>query len=165
MRIIPLGGLGEVGKNMTVFESDGDLVLIDAGLTFPRAEMHGIDLVLPDFRYVADRADRLRAIVLTHGHEDHIGALPYLLREMGTHPTVLGTRLTLGLVKSKLDEHGLGADTELVEVDAGRRHASQVGPFRGRVRAGDPLDPRRGGGRAAHGARPRSCTPATSSST
>ena len=120
VRIIPLGGLGEVGKNMTVFEPDGELVLIDAGLTFPQAEMHGIDLVLPDFSYVADRADRLRAIILTHGHEDHVGALPYLLREIGTHPTVLGTRLTLGLIKSKLDEHGLGADTELVEVDAGR---------------------------------------------
>ena len=78
--------------------------------------MHGIDLVLPDFSYVVDRADRLRSIILTHGHEDHVGALPYLLREIGTHPTVLGTRLTLGLIKSKLDEHGLGADTELVEV-------------------------------------------------
>jgi len=128
VRIIPLGGLGEVGKNMTVFESGGDLVLIDAGLTFPRAEMHGIDLVLPDFSYVADRADRLRAIILTHGHEDHVGALPYLLRETGTHPTVLGTRLTLGLVKSKLDEHGLGADTELVEVTPDGSRV-QAGPF------------------------------------
>ena len=114
VRIIPLGGLGEVGKNMTVFEQDGELVLLDAGLTFPRPEMHGIDLVLPDFAYVADRADRLRAVILTHGHEDHVGALPYLLKEVGTGAQVLGTRLTLGLVKSKLDEHGLGNDTELV---------------------------------------------------
>ena len=84
VRIIPLGGLGEVGKNMTVFELDGELILIDAGLTFPKAEMHGIDLVLPDFTYVADRAEKLRGIILTHGHEDHVGALPYLLREIGT---------------------------------------------------------------------------------
>jgi ribonuclease J len=132
VRIIPLGGLGEVGKNMTVFESDGELILIDAGLTFPKAEMHGIDLVLPDFSYVVDRADRLRAIVLTHGHEDHVGALPYLLRETGTSPVVLGTRLTLGLIKSKLDEHGLGADTELIEVtpDGSRVEA---GPFEAEV--------------------------------
>ena len=79
VRIVPLGGLGEVGKNMTVFELDGELILIDAGLTFPKAEMHGIDLVLPDFTYVADRAEKLRGIILTHGHEDHVGALPYLL--------------------------------------------------------------------------------------
>ncbi|HEY3763734.1 MAG TPA: MBL fold metallo-hydrolase, partial [Gaiellales bacterium] len=79
VRIIPLGGLGEVGKNMTVFERDGRLLLLDAGLSFPHSEMFGIDLVLPDFRYVADRADALEAIILTHGHEDHIGALPYLL--------------------------------------------------------------------------------------
>ena len=116
VRIIPLGGLGEVGKNMTVFEAGGDLVLIDAGLTFPKAEMHGVDLVLPDFSYVAERADRLRAILLTHGHEDHVGALPYLLREIDRFPPVLGTRLTLGLIKSKLDEHGVGAEAELVEV-------------------------------------------------
>ena len=90
--------------------------------------MHGIDLVLPDFSYVVDRADRLKAIVLTHGHEDHVGALPYLLRETGTDPLVFGTRLTLGLIKSKLDEHGLGAETELVELmPDGSRVA--VGPF------------------------------------
>jgi ribonuclease J len=128
VRIVPLGGLGEVGKNMTVFEVDGELILIDAGLTFPKAEMHGIDLVLPDFTYVADRAEKLRGIILTHGHEDHVGALPYLLREIGTDAPVFGTRLTLGLIKSKLDEHGLGADTQLVEVapDGSR---TQVGPF------------------------------------
>jgi ribonuclease J len=116
VRIIPLGGLGEVGKNMTVFEAGGDLILVDAGLTFPKAEMHGVDLVLPDFAYVVERGDRLRAIVLTHGHEDHVGALPYLLRELNRQPPILGTRLTLGLIKPKLDEHGLGADAELIEV-------------------------------------------------
>src|SRR5438067_11745295 len=113
---------------MTVFEQDGDIVLVDVGLTFPKAEMHGVDLVLPDFAYVVERSERLRAVILTHGHEDHVGALPYLLKEVGKQPTILGTRLTLALIKSKLDEHGLGADADLVEVapDGGRR---DVGPF------------------------------------
>src|SRR5919205_1509632 len=93
VRIIPLGGLGEVGKNMTVLEQDGRMLVIDAGLSFPKDEMLGIDLVLPDFTYLAERASQLEAIVLTHGHEDHVGALPFLLREIGTHPRVLGTRL------------------------------------------------------------------------
>jgi ribonuclease J len=128
VRIIPLGGLGEVGKNMTVFERDGRLLLLDAGLSFPHSEMFGIDLVLPDFRYVTERADRLEAIVLTHGHEDHIGALPHLLREVGTGAEVWGTRLTLGMVKSKLDEHGLLAHTELVEIDP-EGGVVEVGPF------------------------------------
>jgi ribonuclease J len=128
VRITPLGGLGEVGKNMTVFERGGRLVLLDAGLSFPHSEMFGIDLVLPDFRYVAENAGRLEAIVLTHGHEDHIGALPYLLREIGTGAPVWGTRLTLGMVKSKLDEHGLLAHTELVEIDTDGG-VVEVGPF------------------------------------
>ena len=128
VRITPLGGLGEVGKNMTVFERGGRLVLLDAGLSFPHSEMFGIDLVLPDFRYVAENAGRLEAIVLTHGHEDHIGALPYLLREIGTSAPVWGTRLTLGMVKSKLDEHGLLAHTELVEIDTDGG-VVEVGPF------------------------------------
>ena len=128
VRIIPLGGLGEVGKNMTAFEYGGRMILIDAGLSFPRAELLGIDLVLPDFSYVAEHADSLDAVILTHGHEDHIGALPYLFREIGTQAAVWGTRLTLGLVKSKLDEHGLLVHSELVEIDpeGGR---TRVGPF------------------------------------
>ena len=128
VRIIPLGGLGEVGKNMTVIETGGRMILIDAGITFPRDDMLGIDIVLPDFSYVADRADALEAIVLTHGHEDHIGALPYLLREIGSSAPVWGTRLTLGFAKSKLDEHGLLTQTDLVEIqpERGRR---ELGPF------------------------------------
>jgi ribonuclease J len=128
VRITPLGGLGEVGKNMTAFEYGGRMILIDAGLSFPRSELLGIDLVLPDFSYVAEHADVLDAVILTHGHEDHIGALPYLFREIGTRAEVWGTRLTLGLVKSKLDEHGLLVHTELVEIEpeAGR---TRVGPF------------------------------------
>src|SRR5262245_17671964 len=109
LRIIPLGGLGEVGKNMTLYELDGERILLDAGLSFPRDEHLGVDLVLPDFSYLEDRP--LRAVVLTHGHEDHVGALPYVLREVEVGE-VIATRLTLGLIKSKLDEHGLGATTE-----------------------------------------------------
>jgi ribonuclease J len=128
MRIVPLGGLGEVGKNMTAFEADGDVVVVDAGLAFPRDEHLGVDLVLPDFSYLRERAGRIRAVVLTHGHEDHVGALPYLLREVAI-PQVWGTRLTLGLVQSKLDEHGLLQATELREADpnSGPIH---IGPFR-----------------------------------
>src|SRR5207245_4110765 len=102
----PLGGLGEVGKNMTVYEADDAIVVVDAGLAFPRDEHLGVDLVLPDFAYLRERQHMIRGVVLTHGHEDHVGSLPYLMRECRI-PVVYGTRLTLGLVKSKLDEHGL----------------------------------------------------------
>jgi ribonuclease J len=115
MRITPLGGLGEVGKNLMVYESDGDLVVVDAGLAFPRDEHLGVDLVLPDISYLRERADRIRAVLLTHAHEDHVGALPYLMREVNV-PEVWGTRLTLGLLQPKLDEHGLSQATELREV-------------------------------------------------
>ena len=107
MRILPLGGLGEIGKNMTVIERDGRIVVVDAGLMFPTAEMLGIDLVLPDFDYLRDRADDIEAIVLTHGHEDHVGALPYVLREIGMPPAIYSGPLTIGLVRSKLEEHKL----------------------------------------------------------
>ena len=83
MRVLPLGGLGEIGKNMTVVEYDGRIVVVDCGLMFPTTEMLGIDLVLPDFTYLREHADAIEAIVLTHGHEDHIGALPWVLRELG----------------------------------------------------------------------------------
>ena len=116
LRIIPLGGLGEVGKNMTVYELDGDAVVVDCGLAFPRDEHLGVDLILPDFAYLQQRERPVRAVVLTHAHEDHVGALPYLLREMRVDE-VWATRLTLGLVKSKLDEHGLLRASELREID------------------------------------------------
>jgi ribonuclease J len=125
VRIIPLGGLGEVGKNMTVYECRGEAVVVDAGLAFPRDEHLGVDLVLPDFDYL--RSVRVRAIVLTHGHEDHVGALPYVLREVRVE-RVLATRLTLGLIKSKLDEHGLLNKAELAEIEPGRQ--IEIGPFR-----------------------------------
>ena len=112
LRIIPLGGLGEVGKNMTVYEHGGDLIVVDAGLAFPRDEHLGVDLVLPDISYLEGK--RVNAVVLTHGHEDHVGGLPYLLRQVDCDK-VIATKLTLGLIKSKLDEHGLSASTELQE--------------------------------------------------
>ena len=107
VRILPLGGLGEIGKNMTVVEHDDRIVVVDTGLMFPTAEMLGIDLVLPDFSYLRERADDIEAVVLTHGHEDHVGALPYVLRELGMPPVIYGGPLTVGLVRSKLEEHKL----------------------------------------------------------
>jgi ribonuclease J len=124
--VLPLGGLGEIGKNMTVIEYDGKIVVVDTGLMFPTAEMHGIDLVLPDFSYLRDRADEIEAIVLTHGHEDHVGALPYVLREIGEPPVIYGGLLTIGMVRSKLDEHKL-SDAPLRELPAGEK--VQCGPF------------------------------------
>jgi ribonuclease J len=127
LRIVPLGGLGEVGKNMTAFEADGEVLVVDAGLAFPRDEHLGVDLILPDFSFLRERAGRIRAVVLTHGHEDHVGALPYLLREISI-PQVWATRLTLGLVQSKLDEHGLLQASELREADPDGG-TIQIGPF------------------------------------
>jgi ribonuclease J len=127
-KITPLGGLGEVGKNLTVYELDGEIVVVDAGLAFPRDEHLGVDLVLPDFSYLKDRAQNVRAVLLTHAHEDHVGALPYLLREVRV-PEVWGTRLTLGLLQPKLDEHGLSHATELKEA-VPEKGAVDIGPFR-----------------------------------
>lgn len=125
--MLPLGGLGEIGKNMTVVEYDGRIVIVDTGLMFPTAEMHGIDLVLPDFSYLRGRADDIEAIVLTHGHEDHVGALPYVLREIGMPPKIYGGMLTIGMVRSKLDEHKLGDKAPLEELPAGEK--VRRGPF------------------------------------
>jgi ribonuclease J len=126
LRVLPLGGLGEIGKNMTVVEYEGRIVVVDTGLMFPTAEMLGIDLVLPDFSYLRDRTADIEAIVLTHGHEDHVGALPYVLREIGMPPVIYGGLLTVGMVRSKLDEHKLG-DAPLQELPAGEK--VQLGPF------------------------------------
>src|ERR687894_2497572 len=124
LQVVPLGGLGEIGKNMTAVRQRSGVILVDAGLAFPDEEMPGIDLVLPDFTYLREHANEIRGIVLTHGHEDHVGALPYVLREFGV--PVYGTRLTLGLVRSKLQEFGI-KNAELREVDAGQR--IEVGGF------------------------------------
>jgi ribonuclease J len=125
--VLPLGGLGEIGKNMTVVEYDGRIIIVDTGLMFPTAEMHGIDLVLPDFSYLRGRVDDIEAIVLTHGHEDHVGALPYVLREIGMPPKIYGGMLTIGMVRSKLDEHKLGDKAPLQELPAGEK--VKAGPF------------------------------------
>jgi ribonuclease J len=109
LRVLPLGGVGEIGKNMTVVEYDGRIVVVDTGLRFPTAEQMGIDLVLPDFAYLRDRVDDIEAIVITHGHEDHLGALPWLLRELGETniPVTYSGQLTVAMARSKLDEHKL----------------------------------------------------------
>ncbi len=126
LRVLPLGGLGEIGKNMTVVEQGGRIVVVDTGLMFPTTEMLGIDLVLPDFSYLRDHADDIEAIVLTHGHEDHVGALPYVLREVGMPPVIYGGALTIGLVRSKLEEHRL-RDAPLEVLPAGEK--VRLGPF------------------------------------
>ena len=119
LRIIPLGGLGEVGRNMTVFEYDGRLLVVDCGVLFPEDHHPGVDLILPDFEPIRDRLDDIEALVLTHGHEDHIGAVPYLLRERGDLPLV-GSKLTLALLAGKLREHRL-KETPKHEVKEGDR--------------------------------------------
>jgi ribonuclease J len=130
LRVLPLGGLGEIGKNMAVVEYEGRIVVVDVGLRFPTAEMLGIDLVLPDFAYLRERADDIEGIVITHGHEDHLGALPWVLRELGRSgvdlPPVFGGRLTMAMARSKLDEHRL-RDVELEDLDAGDE--LDLGPF------------------------------------
>lgn len=117
LRVLPLGGLGEIGKNMTVVEYGDRCIVVDAGVSFPTPDMHGIDLVLPDFSYLRKRADSIDAFVITHGHEDHLGALPWVIRELGEDavPVVFGRRLTAAMARSKFDEHRLQTAIEPVE--------------------------------------------------
>jgi ribonuclease J len=127
LRVLPLGGLGEIGKNMMVVEYQGRIVVVDCGLMFPTTEMLGIDLVLPDFSYLRDRPDRIEAIVLTHGHEDHVGALPWVLRELeGKPPPVYGGPLTIALARSKVEEHKL-KEVSMIEIEPGE--SFEAGPF------------------------------------
>jgi len=125
LRATPIGGAGEIGKNMYLVELGGRVVVIDCGVKFPTPEQLGVDLVLPDFDVLADRLEDIDALLLTHGHEDHIGAVPYFIKTVGRVP-IYGTRFTLALVRSKLEEHRLG-DVELIEIAAGERR--EVGPF------------------------------------
>ncbi len=124
LRVVPLGGLGEIGRNMTVFEYGGRLLIVDCGVLFPEVDQPGVDLILPDFSYLEGRLDKVEALVLTHAHEDHIGAVPYLLRERADIP-LIGTKLTLALVKSKLTEHRLTPVVEEVKEGTSRT----FGPF------------------------------------
>ncbi len=126
LRIIPLGGLGEIAKNCMVLEYGDDIILIDAGVMFPEDEMLGIDLVIPDISYLEDKRDRIRAIIITHGHEDHTGSLPYFLRTINA--PIYGTRLTLGLLEVKLKEHGLLEQVQMREIAPGDQ--IELGPFR-----------------------------------
>ena len=115
VRIIPLGGLNEIGKNMTVFECCNDMFILDCGLAFPDMDMPGVDIVIPDFTYVEGNKDKIRGIVITHGHEDHIGGLAYLLKKINV--PIYGTRMTLGLIEGKLEEHGLLKQAKLIEIE------------------------------------------------
>lgn len=117
IKIIPLGGLGEIGKNITAFEYENEIVIIDCGISFPDEEMYGVDLVIPDITYLLNNKDKVKAIFLTHGHEDHIGSLPYILQQLNR--PVYGTALTLGIVENKLREHNMLSDCELNKVEAG----------------------------------------------
>ncbi len=126
LRIVALGGLGEIGRNMTVFEHAGKLLIVDCGVLFPEEHQPGVDVILPDFSWIRDRIDKVVAVVLTHGHEDHIGGVPYLLRERADIP-VVGSRLTLALIKEKLKEHRIVP--KLHEVKEGDRDRTTYGPF------------------------------------
>jgi ribonuclease J len=143
LRIVPLGGLGEIGRNMTVFEFEGRLLIVDCGVLFPEEDQPGVDLILPDFNPILDRLPDVLAIVLTHGHEDHIGAVPYLLAHKPDIPLV-GSQFTLALVEAKLAERRI--EPLSLTVHEGQRE--RLGPFRWRWRSAPPPVP--------------SCTPATS---
>jgi ribonuclease J len=124
LRIVPLGGLGEVGRNMTVFEINGRLLIVDCGVLFPEDHQPGVDLILPDFDYIRDRLDDVEAVILTHGHEDHIGAVPFLLREKQDIP-IVGSRLTLALIEAKLSEHRI----EAYQLEVAEGRTERFGPF------------------------------------
>ncbi len=125
VKIIPLGGVAEVGKNITVFEYKDDIIIVDVGVGFPEEDMLGVDLVIPDIAYLRDKVDRIRGIVITHGHEDHIGSLPYVLEEINA--PIYSTRLTAGMISNKLRESRLLGMTELHVVETGDH--VQLGAF------------------------------------
>ena len=117
LKIIPLGGLDEIGKNITVFEYEDEIVLVDCGLEFPEDSMLGVDLVIPDVTYLERNKEKIKGLVITHGHEDHIGSIPYILRKINM--PIYATRLTVALIKNKLEEHKLLKSTKMIEVQQG----------------------------------------------
>ena len=125
LRIIPLGGLGEIGKNMTVIEYEDEIVVIDAGIMFPENDMLGIDLIIPDYNYLLDKTDKIKAVLITHGHEDHVGALSHFMRKIDA--PIYATRLTTGLIKGKLNQAGLSKQTTVKTIEAG--DVFQIGSF------------------------------------
>ncbi len=144
-KIIPLGGLNEIGKNMTVYEYGGDIIVVDCGMAFPGDDMYGIDCVIPDVSYLVKNRSRLRGLFITHGHEDHIGAIPYVLKQINM--PIYCTRFTAGLIKLKLQEHGL-ASHEADHRGAGSDGAGRQVP--GGVHPREPLHRRLGGLRHPH---------------
>ena len=126
LKVIPLGGLHEVGKNITVFEYENEMIIVDCGISFPEDDMLGIDLVIPDITYVEKNKEKLKGMIITHGHEDHIGSIPYFLKKVNT--PIYATRLTCGLITNKLEEHKLVNSTKLIEVDQGE--TITLGKFR-----------------------------------
>ena len=149
LRVTALGGVGEIGRNMAVFEHLGRLLIIDCGVLFPTHDEPGVDLILPDLRHIDDRLDDVEALVLTHAHEDHIGAIPFLLKLRGDIP-VVGSKFTLALVAAKCREHRI--NPVLVEVSEGTEHPRRV---RMPVLRGQPLHPRCAGHRGPHRRRNR----------
>lgn len=126
LKVIPLGGLQEIGKNITIFESEEDIIVVDCGMAFPEESMLGIDLVIPDISYLIDNVDKIRGIILTHGHEDHIGGVPYIINRINV--PIYAPDIVIGLLKIKLEEHGLLADVSLNEI--GPDDVLQLGGFK-----------------------------------
>ena len=118
LKIIPLGGLHEIGKNITIFAYEDEMIVVDCGLSFPDDNMLGVDIVIPDIAYIVRNQEKLKGMVITHGHEDHIGGIPYFLKQVNT--PIYGTKLTLGLIKNKLEEHNLENSTKMQEVSPGQ---------------------------------------------
>ena len=117
LKVIPLGGLHEIGKNITAFEYNNEILIVDCGIAFPEDDMLGIDLVIPDYSYLIRNREKIKGVVLTHGHEDHIGGLPYFLKEVNV--PIYGTKLTIGLVENKLKEHNILNKVDRFSVSAG----------------------------------------------